>query len=104
MKRIHMIEMKKPYDSLQKNELILDVRTVAEFASGHVTGAKNIPVDRVMNHAEELKAYDTIYVHCAAGMRSQSACHILATLGLNNLVCIDEGGYADWIEAGFPTE
>ena len=94
--------MKAPFDSLKNNELILDVRSPLEFAQGHVTGAKNIPVDRVMNHAEELKKYDSLYVYCAAGMRSQAACQILSTLGLTNLVCIDDGGYADWEEAGFP--
>ncbi len=94
--------MKVPFDSLKNNELILDVRTAAEFAQGHVTGAKNIPVDRVMNHADELKKYDALYVYCAAGMRSQTACQILSSLGLTNLVCIDDGGYADWEEAGFP--
>ena len=98
-----MTNMKPHYDALKKNELILDVRTAGEFANGHVAGAKNIPVDRVMNHVDELKAYETIYVHCAAGMRSQTACHILGTLGLNNLVCIDVGGFEDWVDAGFPT-
>jgi len=104
MKRIAMIEMKKHYDSLQKNELILDVRTPGEYANGHVAGSKNIPVDRVMNHADELKNYETIYIYCAAGMRSQTATHILDTLGLKNLVCVDDGGFEDWALAGFPVE
>lgn len=104
MKRIHILELKTPYDALQKNELILDVRSPLEFASGHVLGAKNIPLDRVMNHAEELKRFETVYVHCAAGVRSDTACQILESLGLTNLVCIDDGGFADWLQAGFPTE
>jgi rhodanese-related sulfurtransferase len=104
MKRIHMLEMKNHFDSLKKNELILDVRTPGEFAGGHVEGARNIPVDRVMNHVSELKDFEAIYVYCAAGMRSQSACQILSTLGLNNLVCIDDGGYEDWSDAGFPVK
>jgi rhodanese-related sulfurtransferase len=102
MKRLSMIEMKAPFDALQNNELVLDVRSPLEFAQGHVKGAKNIPVDRVMNHVDELKKYDAVFVYCAAGMRSQTACQILGTLGLTNLVCIDDGGYADWEDAGFP--
>ena len=104
MKRIAMIELKKHYDSLQKNELILDVRTPGEFSNGHVSGSRNIPVDRVMNHADELKSFDTLYVYCAAGMRSQAACNALSSMGLTNLVCIDAGGFADWAHAGFPIE
>jgi rhodanese-related sulfurtransferase len=104
MKTISMIDLKKHYDSLQKNELILDVRTAGEFANGHVAGSRNIPVDRVMNHAEELKSFETIYLYCAAGMRSQTATHILSSLGLSNLVCIDDGGFEDWAMSGFPVE
>jgi rhodanese-related sulfurtransferase len=104
MKRMSMLEMKKHYDSLEKNELILDVRSPAEFANGHVAGSRNIPVDRVMNHADELKPYHQIYVYCAAGMRSQAAAQILSNLGLGNLVCIDDGGFEDWAMAGFPVE
>ena len=103
MKRISMLVLKTHFDALPKNELILDVRTVGEFASGHVPNAKNIPLDVVMNHAEELKPFDTVYVHCAAGRRSQAACEILTTLGLENLICVDEGGFLDWEEAGYPS-
>ena len=104
MKTLSMQEMKPYYDQLKSNELILDVRTPEDFAQSHVPGAKLIPFDQVMNHAEELKGYAQIYVYCRSGGRSYNACMILSTLGLQNLTCIDEGGMPDWDDAGYPAE
>ena len=43
---VKQIDPKQTYDTLQKdpNAIYLDVRTSAEFESGHVPGAVNIPV------------------------------------------------------------
>lgn len=101
LKTLTIPELHAHFQKLQKDELILDVRTPGEFAEGHVPGAKNIPVDQVMNHSSELKNFKTVYIYCRAGKRAEMACQILGSLGLSNLACVDEGGFPDWEEAGF---
>ena len=38
-----------------KNTTIVDVRTEGEFVSGNVDGSINIPLDKIVDRAEELK-------------------------------------------------
>lgn len=101
---ISMTELRERYLRLGKNgkkELVLDVREPEEFSEGHVPGAKNVPHEEVGDYADELRGYDTVYVHCRSGKRSQIAAHILESQGLRNLVCVSEGGMMDWEGAGY---
>ena len=70
-----------------KNTLILDVRTVGEFRSGHIPNAKNIPVQELSSQMNNLDAYkdDDIIVYCASGGRSSSAANILSKSGFNKV-------------------
>ena len=86
------------------NTLVLDVRTPGEFSEGRIPGARNIPVDVVMKHHEELRPFQTVYIYCRAGARAQMACQMLEIQGLKNLVCVEEGGFPDWQDAGYPVE
>ena len=62
--------------------VILDVRTPGEYASGHIKGSINIPVDQLRNNLGKLKSKQTpIITCCASGMRSASAKSILASAG-----------------------
>jgi rhodanese-related sulfurtransferase len=63
-----------------KNMVILDVRTREEFNSGHIKGAKNIPVSELLEKAGELEQYrgKPLLVHCASGHRSAKAVRILS--------------------------
>ncbi|MEN9421336.1 MAG: hypothetical protein RLZZ107_810, partial [Bacteroidota bacterium] len=38
------------------SKTIIDVRTRAEFAGGHVAGSINIPLQEITGHIEEIKA------------------------------------------------
>lgn len=90
--------------TLTKNDLVLDVRTAEEFASGHVPGSRNIPFDEVSKHATELGRYKQLYLYCRSGGRVQKACHELEALGLKNLIAVVGGGMPDWEAAGYPVE
>ena len=92
------------HSKLKPSELVLDVRTPAEFNQGHIPGAQNIPVDRVVNHVQELKNFETLYVYCKMGGRAVMACEILEAMGAKNLYCIDDGGFPNWQESGYPVE
>jgi rhodanese-related sulfurtransferase len=86
------------------NEVILDVRRPDEYSEGHMPKALNIPVDQLATRTEELKNFSKIYIHCKRGGRAKTAYETLSNLGLNNLVCIHDGGMDMWIENGYPVE
>ncbi len=83
--------------------LVLDVRDAAEFAAGHIQGAKNIPVAELAARIKEIEKYKDkpVLVNCQRGMRSKAACTVLQGLQftqLNNL----QGGLDAWVEAKMP--
>ena len=53
--------------------LILDVREAAEYAFGHIPGAKSIPMGELESRLEELNKEQEIYVICRTGKRSDLA-------------------------------
>lgn len=53
--------------------LVVDVRTPAEFAQGHATGAVNIPLDRLQDGMRTLDKHRPIIACCRSGFRSASA-------------------------------
>lgn len=85
------------------NTVVLDVRTPAEFAEGHLPEAKLLDY-RSPNFAAEVAKLDkskTYLVHCAAGGRSARACTKMISLGITNVVNLD-GGLGAWKDAGKP--
>ena len=75
--------------------IILDVRTDAEYAAGHIPGAVCIPVETITAPPELLPEYDrTILVYCRSGRRSLEAARKLAGLGYTAVM--DFGGILDW--------
>lgn len=68
---------------LKSKAVIIDVRTPAEFQSGHYKGAKNIPLQSLEQKINEIKKYNKpVIVCCASGMRSASACSYLKKQGI----------------------
>jgi phage shock protein E len=66
---------------LAHGALILDVRTAAEFAQGHVQGAINIPLDRLTQNLHQLDRSRPVIACCRSGMRSGEAVHVLQDHG-----------------------
>lgn len=66
---------------------VLDVRKVAEYESGHVQGATNLPLSNLTDILELAQIDDTnnLYVHCAGGYRSVIASSLLKRQGFHNL-------------------
>ena len=61
--------------------LLLDVRTPQEFASGHIPGAVNIPVDDLRSRMGELPRDRKIAAYCQVGQRGYLATRILQQNG-----------------------
>lgn len=102
--KAEQVKAERPQKTSSSGELVLDVRTPGEFASGHVPGAMNIPVDSIMGKASSLKDFETVYIYCRSGGRAAMAVQILESMGLRNLMCVDCGGMPDWDAAGYPSE
>ena len=82
---------------------IVDVRSAAEFANGHLRDAKNIPLADLAKRIGELdkaKARSVIVV-CESGTRAAKAVRQLAAAGFDDVVSLD-GGLAAWQAAGLP--
>ncbi|MCE7061620.1 rhodanese-like domain-containing protein [Dyadobacter sp. CY343] len=71
---------------------IIDVRKPDEFASGHIEGAKNLPLDYINDLMEEFPKDKNLYIHCAGGYRSMVAASILKSRGIEGVINI-EGGF-----------
>ncbi len=82
------------YALIKENKIdgvIVDVRTPEEFGRGHLEGARNIPLDTVTDHAEELKKFAHVYLYCFSGSRSTEAQTILETQGVTNTINLTSG-------------
>ena len=69
-------------------KVIIDVREPAEFATGHVNGAVNVPPSQLLAGSKLLKGVskDTeIILYCRSGNRSNVAKNILNQLGFTNV-------------------
>ena len=68
---------------VSEGALIIDVRSPAEFKSGHIKGSTNIPVDKIKNKTQELQSKGkAIITVCRSGSRSGMAKSILTSAGI----------------------
>lgn len=83
--------------------VVVDVRTPAEYAAGHVDGAVNFDVEAAdfPTRIEALAKEDQYAVYCRSGRRSTLATDKMADAGFTSLVNL-EGGIADLQAAGAP--
>ena len=82
--------------------LLVDVRTAEEFASGHIHGAVNIPVEELPQRLSEVPRDEMVVLYCHSGRRSGIASGILSDAGYTQIR--DLGGINAWIDAGLPVE
>ena len=85
--------------------LVVDLRPAAEYAGGHILGARNIPLAELERRAAELDKHKAkpVILHCGDGNRAGGGISLLRKLGFANVVNLS-GGYAAWLQAGLPVE
>ena len=89
----------------REKAVVIDVCEAEEFATGHVTGAKNVPVSQLEERLPTVvknKALPVVLV-CASGARSNRAVAIAKKLGYENAQSL-AGGLKAWREASLPVE
>ena len=89
----------------RQTPVILDVRTPAEFAAGHIPGAVNVPHDQVGARLDELAgARDReVVVYCRSGKRAALALDVLGQHGFKHLAHL-QGDMPGWEAAGHAVE
>lgn len=92
-------------DRKDPDVVVLDVRTPAEFAAGHVPGARNVSHDQLegrLGELGELRGKDVV-LYCRSGRRSALAADVLRKAGFTQLLHLD-GDYLAWEAAHRPVE
>ncbi|WP_159517752.1 CoA-disulfide reductase [Sunxiuqinia indica] len=89
MKNINWVEVSKLHGP---QICLLDVRTPAEHALGHIEGSINIEVDKIRERLSEVPRDKKIIVYCGVGIRGYFACRILMQNGINEVYNLS-GGY-----------
>jgi hydroxyacylglutathione hydrolase len=88
----------------ERGELaLLDVRGSAEYAAGHVPGARHIPLGDLPARAGELPRDRPLALYCVGGTRARIGVSVLRRAGFTEL--LDQGGgFAAHVAAGLPAE
>jgi phage shock protein E len=83
------------------NLYLIDVRTPAEFTSGHIAKAVNIDYESTDfgQNIDKLDKEAYYIVYCRTGARSAAASQIMLKQGFNHIINMT-GGITDWINEG----
>ena len=89
----------------REKAVVVDVCSVEEYAAGHITGARHVPLADLATRLGEVaknKANPVILV-CASGMRSKRAMAVARKLGYEKAYSL-QGGLKAWKEANLPVQ
>ena len=75
--------------------VILDIRSEAEHARGHIEGSLNIPLPKLEDRMGEIPTDRPVVVHCEGGYRSAIGASVLQKQGLTGIHDLI-GGYKAW--------
>jgi glyoxylase-like metal-dependent hydrolase (beta-lactamase superfamily II)/rhodanese-related sulfurtransferase len=95
-------QVKSAIDDGRKFALV-DVRTPAEWNSGHVNGAVHVPLADLLENGIDVEKDKPVVVMCGSGYRSNIAGSHLKKIG-HKEVCSLAGGAMAWSRSGFPME
>jgi rhodanese-related sulfurtransferase len=80
--------------------LLVDVRSGSEFASGHIPGAINIPMEEIEARLDDLDLNLPIVLICQSGKRARMSASLLEPC--QRQITVLEGGTKAWVQAGLP--
>jgi rhodanese-related sulfurtransferase len=89
----------------REDAIVIDVRDAADYARGHILGAKSVPLADLARRAGDLDKHKskTVIVHCENGNRSSHVAGTLRQRGFSKVHNL-AGGFAAWQQAGLPVE
>jgi len=99
---VQAITPQEARDLLAEGKLdLVDVRETHEWSSGHLPGARHIPLAQLRGSPRTSLTRDGIIFVCAAGVRSETAARLALANGLANVYNLT-GGTRGWVKAGLP--
>jgi rhodanese-related sulfurtransferase len=78
----------------------VDVRSASEYASGHLPGSVNIPMEQIEARLDDLSRDSPVVLICQSGKRARIVARLLES-GRDDVMMLS-GGTSAWIDAGFP--
>ena len=96
-------ELKKRIENSKEELILLDVRTLEEYQSGHIKNSINIPHDQLILNINVLDQYrnQPIVVFCRSGRRAQLVIETLIENKFDQIVDL-QGDIQAWKTSGFP--
>lgn len=89
------------FEKLKKedNVILVDVRSFLEYQTGHIENAKNVSLDKIMDHSNQLEKLfpdktANYVIYCRSGNRSKMASEMLLQNGYEYVY--DLGGIEDY--------
>lgn len=95
---MRVIDVDQLATAIEAGAVVIDVREVAEFATGHVPSAVNIPMGRLPGAMSTLDRTSLIHVVCRSGNRSGAMTDLLTGSGFDAVNVA--GGTDAWIASG----
>lgn len=82
---------------------LIDVRTPAEYADGHLTGAQlmNVQARNFEQQVQQLDPQQPVFLYCRSGRRSAMAARRLSQMGFAEVYDL-QGGIMQWMARGLP--
>ena len=93
-------QYQQQFKQAKQPHLLIDVRTPEEFASEHIKGAVNIPVQVLPQRLQDVPKDKPVVLICRSGNRTRMAAQILTQANYTNVY--DLGGLMHWKAAGMP--
>lgn len=90
---------------IQHGATLIDVRTVEEYAGGHISGSLNMDINDpgFKDNVLRLNRSKEYVLYCASGVRSGKAADIMRQSGFAAVFTL-AGGIKSWKDKGFPLE
>jgi rhodanese-related sulfurtransferase len=99
---VHSVSANQARELIERGEVeVIDVRESHEWSGGHLPKARLVPLEQLRASPKASLVRDSVLFVCAAGMRSQTAARIAASLGLKKVYSLS-GGTRGWVKAGLP--
>ena len=95
---MNLDQIKCESESVETNNIILDVRTPEEFSEGYIANATNLNIYDANTFMSKIQSYNkenNYYIYCKSGARSAQACQIMGQLGFSNVYNL-LGGITNW--------
>jgi rhodanese-related sulfurtransferase len=89
----------------REKALVVDVSEADEFASAHIRGARNVPLNELQTRLPEVVKNKTVplILVCPSGARAKRGLGVAKSLGYDKAVVLG-GGLKAWRDANLPLE